>query len=111
MSRRVEVVDYRPEWEKEYKEESKKIKQALGKNCVSIEHIGSTAVKGMKAKPVIDIMPVVKKLSAVDAVHEELELPADDSSSKAGKIQHFMCIFLKNGIKMKSEDIWQSGNI
>ena len=73
MSRRVEVVDYRTEWEKEYKEESKKIKQALGKNCVSVEHIGSTAVKGMKAKPVIDIMPVVKKLSAVDAVHEELE--------------------------------------
>lgn len=73
MSRRVEVVDYRPEWEKDYKEEAKKIKQVLGKNCVSIEHIGSTAVKGMKAKPIIDIMPVVKKLSAVDEVHEELE--------------------------------------
>ena len=36
MSRKIEVVDYRPEWEKEYKEEAKKIRQALGKNCVSI---------------------------------------------------------------------------
>lgn len=72
MVRKVEVVDYRPEWEKQYKEESKKIKQILGKNCVSIEHIGSTAVKTMKAEPVIDILAIVKKLSDTDEHAEEL---------------------------------------
>ena len=44
-------------------------------------------------------------------VKGKMELPVDDSSSKAGEIQHFMSIFLKNGIKMKSEDIWRFENI
>lgn len=71
MPRKIEVVDYNPAWEKEYKEEAKKIKKILGKNCVSINHIGSTSVRGMKAKPIIDIMAVVKNLSLVDEHNQE----------------------------------------
>ena len=60
MARKIEVIDYRPEWAAMFKEEAKKIKKILGKNCIGIYHIGSTSVKGMAAKPIIDIMPVVK---------------------------------------------------
>ena len=73
MARKIEVVEYDPEWEKKFKAEAKEIKRILGKNCVEIHHIGSTSVKGMKAKPVIDIMPVVKDLSLVDAHNAEFE--------------------------------------
>lgn len=73
MARKIEVVEYNPEWEKKFKLEAKEIKRILGKNCVAIHHIGSTAVKGMKAKPVIDIMPVVKDLSLVDGHNAEFE--------------------------------------
>lgn len=73
MARKIEVVDYRPEWETMFKEESKKIKKILGKNCVGVYHIGSTSVKGLPAKPIIDIMPVVKDISLVDAHNGEFE--------------------------------------
>lgn len=67
--RTIEVVDYRPEWEKMFQEEAKKIQKILGKNCIAIYHIGSTSVKGLAAKPIIDIMPVVRDISLVD-VHD-----------------------------------------
>ena len=73
MARKIEVVDYRPEWAAMFKEEAKKIKKTLGKNCIGIYHIGSTSVKGIASKPIIDIMPVVKYLSLVDAHNKEFE--------------------------------------
>lgn len=73
MARKIDVVDYNPEWEKLFKIEAKKIKEILGKNCVAIHHIGSTSVKGLKAKPIIDIMPVVKDISLVDKHNAEFE--------------------------------------
>ena len=42
------------------------IGHVLGGNCVAVHHIGSTAVPGLAAKPIIDIMPVVKSLADVD---------------------------------------------
>ena len=73
MARKIEVIDYDPVWEKLYKMEAKSIQNVLGKNCAAIYHIGSTSVKGMKAKPVIDMMPVVKDILLVDAKQAELE--------------------------------------
>lgn len=73
MTRKIEVADYNPEWEKLFKAEGKKLKRILGKNCVAVHHIGGTSVKGLKSTPVIDIMPVVKDISLVDAQNEELE--------------------------------------
>lgn len=73
MARRIEVVDYDPQWAKLYKAEAKKIKSVLGKNCVAVHHIGSTSVKGLKAKPVIDIMAVVKDISLVDGENAAFE--------------------------------------
>ncbi len=73
MTRKIEVVDYRPEWEGMFKQEAKAIRKILGKNCVAVYHIGSTAVKGLAAKPIIDIMPVVKDVSLVDAQNPEFE--------------------------------------
>ncbi len=71
--RTIEVIDYRPEWEKMFQEEQRKIHKILGKNCTAVCHIGSTSVKGLPAKPIIDIMPVVKDISLVDAHNPEFE--------------------------------------
>ena len=73
MLRKIEVVDYNPEWERMFRAEATAIKAILGKNCVTVQHIGSTAVKGLRAKPIIDIMPVVKDISLVDAHNAEFE--------------------------------------
>jgi GrpB-like predicted nucleotidyltransferase (UPF0157 family) len=52
----VEVVDYAPRWPRQYAEERDRIAAALGAAAVAIEHVGGTAVPGLPAKPVIDLM-------------------------------------------------------
>lgn len=82
--RTIEVVDYRPEWEKMFQEEEKKIRKILGKNCIAVYHIGSTSVKGLPAKPIIDIMPVVKDISLVDAHDPEFQALGYDCRGEFG---------------------------
>lgn len=82
--RTIEVVDYRPEWEKMFQEEEKKIRKILGKNCIAVYHIGSTSVKGLPAKPIIDIMPVVKDISLVDSHDPEFRALGYDCRGEFG---------------------------
>lgn len=67
MSQHVIVRDYNPDWSVEYEKESAFIKQILKENCIALYHIGSTSVPGLAAKPIIDIMGVVRSLNDVDA--------------------------------------------
>jgi GrpB-like predicted nucleotidyltransferase (UPF0157 family) len=50
------LVDYDPEWATEFATERKRIADVLGGFAKGIEHFGSTAVIGMRAKPIIDIL-------------------------------------------------------
>ena len=71
MSQHIVVTDYNPIWPKMYEEEARSIEKILGDNCVAVYHIGSTSVPGLAAKPVIDIMAVVRSLEEADAAAEE----------------------------------------
>jgi GrpB-like predicted nucleotidyltransferase (UPF0157 family)/GNAT superfamily N-acetyltransferase len=57
----IEVVPYNLHWPQMFEDEASRIKQAVGDNCLEIHHIGSTAVPGLDAKPIIDIIMVLKK--------------------------------------------------
>ncbi|MFU8692695.1 GrpB family protein (plasmid) [Rossellomorea sp. FS2] len=72
MKNSVIIEGFNSEWALEYEKEAKKIKNILGVKIISIEHIGSTAVKGLGAKPIIDIMAGVKDLKDVDEFIEPL---------------------------------------
>ena len=63
MSQHVVVVPYNPQWPALYEQEAQAIGQILGENLTAINHIGSTSVPGLAAKPIIDIMPVVRDLA------------------------------------------------
>jgi len=52
----VKVVNYDPIWPKEYEKEKQLLVTALSDNIQAIEHIGSTAVPELSAKPIIDIL-------------------------------------------------------
>lgn len=67
------VVDYDPAWEKMFCREAQLLRQALGENLIEIHHIGSTAVPGLAAKPIIDIMPVVQSLEQLDLCNPSME--------------------------------------
>ncbi len=71
MSQHITVTDYNPLWAIKFEEESLLIKDIIADNCIAIYHIGSTSVPGLAAKPIIDIMVVVKSLEKVDDVAED----------------------------------------
>ena len=50
------LVDYDPLWEAAFIEERKRLAQMLGNIAKAVEHYGSTAVPGMRAKPILDIL-------------------------------------------------------
>ena len=81
MPQHIVVTEYNPKWPEMFERESEKIKQILGANCASIYHIGSTSVEGLAAKPIIDIMPVVKDLESVDLISSEFEAIGYESVS------------------------------
>ena len=61
----MEIVPYDPSWPAQFEEEVEALRQALAVWLVGpIEHIGSTAIPGLAAKPVIDIMAAVGTLDA-----------------------------------------------
>ena len=62
---KVELVPHSAAWEELARGESLRLSEALS-NVVVVHHIGSTAVPGIHAKPIIDLMPVVKSLSELD---------------------------------------------
>jgi GrpB-like predicted nucleotidyltransferase (UPF0157 family) len=73
MKKNIEVVPYNLNWPEVFASEAELIKQALGNNCITIHHIGSTSVPGLSAKPIIDMLPVVKNIQEVDKATKAME--------------------------------------
>lgn len=73
MTNIVSVVPYDPTWPKYFADEAQRIKHVLGSNCIDIHHIGSTAVPGLSAKPIIDMLPVVNDIVLVDNVSDAMQ--------------------------------------
>lgn len=84
MNTKVVVVPYSPLWPRMYEQESILILQALGKNCLSIHHIGSTSVPGLSAKPILDILPIVKNIQEVDQATRAMESLGYESKGEYG---------------------------
>ncbi|HVH14278.1 MAG TPA: GrpB family protein [Candidatus Angelobacter sp.] len=59
LSGKLVLVDYDPAWPRLFARESERINSALGRKALAIEHVGSTSVPGLAAKPIIDILLVV----------------------------------------------------
>jgi GrpB-like predicted nucleotidyltransferase (UPF0157 family) len=71
--RHIAIVDYDPRWPGLYLDERARILAVIGPRVAAIEHVGSTSVPGLAAKPVIDIMVGVSTLADADACIEPIE--------------------------------------
>jgi GrpB-like predicted nucleotidyltransferase (UPF0157 family) len=71
LSGRIAIVDYDPRWPHLFEREADTIQAALQNRALRIEHVGSTSVPGLAAKPVVDILLVV-----ADSAEESDYLPA-----------------------------------
>lgn len=65
---RVEVVPYDASWPARYDAEADRVRAALGSTLRVVEHVGSTAVPGLAAKPVVDIALSVESFQTLDVV-------------------------------------------
>ena len=68
----VEIVDYDPRWPLLFDEEAKRLRAVLDPSLIiGLEHFGSTAIPGLSAKPIIDILIAVRSLSAAQVTFAE----------------------------------------
>jgi len=70
---KIVVQAYQPEWPKLFEKEANNIRAILGEEIIAIHHIGSTSVPGIKAKPVIDILPIVKHIHVIDQYNKAMD--------------------------------------
>jgi GrpB-like predicted nucleotidyltransferase (UPF0157 family) len=68
----IVIVEYDPRWPVLYEEERMRVAAALGDVVERIEHIGSTSVPGLSAKPIIDILVTVARLGPPDCYTEQI---------------------------------------
>jgi GrpB-like predicted nucleotidyltransferase (UPF0157 family) len=68
----VQVVDYDPEWAVRFEAEARAIRRTAGDLNLKVEHVGSTAVSGLPAKPVIDIAVAVQTRDVVPVLAHHL---------------------------------------
>ena len=70
---KVVVMPYDAAWSSAFEKIKGEIEEAIGNLIIGIEHVGSTSVEGMSAKPCIDIDVIIKNHSAFAAVVEGLK--------------------------------------
>jgi GrpB-like predicted nucleotidyltransferase (UPF0157 family) len=64
----VELQPYSPLWVEMAREESERLARELGDLLLKVEHMGSTAIPGIAAKPIIDLIPIARDEAALDAM-------------------------------------------
>jgi GrpB-like predicted nucleotidyltransferase (UPF0157 family) len=73
MADKVIVVPYDPQWSELFSQIGRVLRKALAETAQRIDHIGSTAIPGLDAKPIIDIQISVAALEPLDTYRMPLE--------------------------------------
>jgi GrpB-like predicted nucleotidyltransferase (UPF0157 family) len=93
VSRPVVIAEYNARWPTLYEEEKLRTLDVAGHRILEVEHIGSTAVVGLGAKPIIDIMAGVSEFSDADELLPLLrEIGYEDVTRQAGDSEWYYCL-------------------
>ena len=89
----VVILDYDPRWPNLYEEEKRRILEAIGHKVLAIEHIGSTAIPGLGAKPIIDMMAGVHQPSDADECIPLLkDIGYTSVTPQPDDLEHYYCL-------------------
>ena len=72
-TRKVIVLPYDPAWKTAFEDIKKELEVPLGDSILGIEHVGSTSVEGLAAKPCIDLDVIISDYSVFETVVRKLE--------------------------------------
>lgn len=69
----VKVLPYQKRWSDDFKEIAHQLKTILGDELIECFHVGSTSIRDLPAKPIIDVIPIVKDVRKIDAFNAAFE--------------------------------------
>ncbi len=114
-TKHVIVLPYDENWKNEFEKIRHELSEALGELALSIEHVGSTSVQGLSAKPIIDIDVVINDTSLLNDIiaslqsigykHEgDLGIPGREAFKYDGKehlMKHHLYVCAKDSLELK----------
>ena len=102
---KVSIVEYCPQWREMFEEEKQLLQAVLGEISVEVEHIGSTAVNGLAAKPIIDIMIGLPDFSVAEKLVTRIEALSYEYIKKYEDEMPFRRFFVKNQNGIRTHQI------
>ena len=94
---RIELVQYNPDWPAVFEAEARRLRAACGSALIAVEHIGSTALPGLAAKPVLDVMLGVTRLEDADALVAPICALGYDYFGRYVRSSRFFFVLRANG--------------
>ena len=85
----VKLVPYSSEWKRLFAEEERVLRASIGTFVMDIQHVGSTAIPGLEAKPIIDIAVAVRRLEDVEKCIKPLECLGYEYKADEGHLRRF----------------------
>ena len=101
----IDIVDYRAEWPERFNREKERIEAALGPMARRVEHVGSTAVSGLAAKPIVDVMVCVD-----DPDDESSYLPALEAAGYALRVREPGHRMFRTSERDVHVHVWMAGS-
>ena len=81
---KIRLSIYNERWKAMYEQEVHLLQTIFSPGSSRFEHFGSTSIPGMKAKPIIDMICVVKEIAKVDSYHKQLETLGYEAAGEWG---------------------------
>lgn len=108
---KIILEEYNPDWKTLFEAEKLKLEKALAGTKISVEHIGSTSVDGLGAKPIIDILLGIPEFSLADTLIEPIKSSGYNYIAEYNKIIPDRRFFKKEKIHLhlveKNTTIWK----
>lgn len=106
---KVTIVEYNPEWRRMFEDEKRVLQSALAEIPAQIEHVGSTAVVGLAAKPIIDVMIGLEDFSIADSLVPRIEALAYEYIQKYEAVMPYRRFFIKGHDGIRTHQIHMVG--
>lgn len=110
-NRPYKLVEYSEDWNNVFTKYAEKIQKILGDNIVRIDHVGSTAIPGMIAKPQVDIGVEVNSLEDIKNAYDSfIKLGFTPRGDFIKKSEEYFTIDSKDGQREVSVHVMKTGN-
>jgi GrpB-like predicted nucleotidyltransferase (UPF0157 family) len=108
--RAVELVPPDPRWPEIARAESARLAEAIGQTLIVVHHIGSTSIPGIKAKPTIDLLPMVRDLAVLDTREEAVRALGYDWRGEFGLAGRRFCSLTKGDKRLFNVHCYEQSN-